>query len=615
MASGYLKITSPDGLYIETGGSLSCSIPPADSFTAQSLNATYTSAWNVLGDESLATNPARLNSMAEYYWNSVCQFRGRVRGVSRVRTGNGTSTVTITAYSPMADLSMTAAGTDAGGETFLQRQAITTLTGKRLYPGVAEPDCEAPYFAAFGADAWAYHADSLPSALLNANTAIGSTELVTQSTADQGFPPRGYVCVSGGQLCYYDGYHPASVGGLYTFYNVAWGKMGTSGGANPATEDTPLYYAKPFPIAASTPPALQGEYDVTPLWEEIASGWYTVRAEEGRFDFKGDPTAAPFSYLAIHGTFDVIDEQDASRVLVADLVADILEYTGESGPALSAADYSITIDDIPLPKEVRLTSGSSTLAVLQGITSEVQASAYNSAYKIGFQYDAATGVFEMGKIAQATTPDVYIGAAISMSEALSIEGYGTAAKVQYNRAAPSLISPSRMWHPAVGDQIKPGSEYGVPIKNVQYIYYQQVDQEMAQGWNPDSTVSNNLHTQFLMDGNDSTGWGIGCAETAGAHDIDVIYAWFTAAQIVERVRLIIDFRRALIGEHSVTVYGLTSYTPGTPPTIGDYIKLSDALSITVGAQRSGMMEQGITGWVDRAVSGRLLAVRQGQGRY
>jgi hypothetical protein len=452
-------------------------------------------------------------------------------------------------------------------------------------------------------------------ALLNADTAIGAGSLVTQSTVDQGFPPRGYLCIAAGQLCYYDGYHPDGAGGLYTFHNVQWGLMGTSGGADPVTEDTNLYYAKPFPIAATTPPVLYGEYDATPLYETIAPGWYTVRAEEGRFDFKGDPTAAPFSYLSLKGTFDVIDEQDASRVLVNDLLADLLEYSGTGGPALTAADYSITLDNIPLPKEVRLTSSTNTLAFMQALIAEIGDTPYNSAYKIGGQYDAATNTFCIAGIAQVTTPDVYIDAAISMSEALSMEGYCTAAKVQYNRAAPSLISPSRMWHPAVGEQIKPGSEYGVPIKDVQYIYYQQIDREMAQGWNSDDTVSNNLHTNYLMDGNDSTGWGIGCAEGAGASNIDVLYAWFTAAQIVERVRLVIDFRRALLGEHKVTVYGLSSFTPGSPPTIGNYIKLSDALSITVAAQRSGSTEQGVTGWVDRAVSGRLLGVRQGQGRY
>lgn len=621
MAALVLTLTSPDGVYVETGGVISLSLPPAESFNAQVLTATFTSNWNQNGDESLATNPTRLNSMATVDYNGTRAFKGRVRDISRTRNADGTSTVSITALSRLADLTGALAGTANGGTRFLERTPTATLTEKTLYPGVAEDDCEAPYFPAFGADTWAYNADSLPVAVLDVNTVVGASSLRTSSTTDQAFPPRGYLCIAAGQVVYYDGYHPnPAAGGKYTFYNLTWGLFGTSGGADPVTAGTELYFTKPFAINLQSAPILYGEYDATPLWEEIASGWYTVRASEGRFDFKGDPTAAPFSYLAIRATYDVIDEDHASRVLAGGVAADVLEYTGDGGAALSASDYSISIDDIPIA-EARATTTSSALATIQGLMADVAASPYNSAYKIVFQYFASDDTFRLFKLAQKGTPDVILAAAISIDETVSLDGYYTGITAQYNRVAPSLISPTRMWHAAIGAAICSGGP------NVSALYYQFQDREMAQGWQIDDGVAgNNAYTYYLMDGNDSTGWGIGAATTSGAEDVNLVYCYFRSVggsrtHTVERVRVVLDLRRSMLSPITVRVLGLTTYSPGTPPTASGYVKLSDHLIMTFGAQKAGTMQAGLRGAVDRRASRMLDGQRipwsppAGKGRW
>lgn len=607
----YIKITAPDGSCIQTGGCTRADLPPADPFSAAQLTVVYSGDYATHGVETLATNPARLNCMAEAYWGSTRMFKGRVRSVTR---DVATSTVTLMALDRLADLNSTRAGTDNGDATFLERMPTATISDKTLYPGPAEPDCEAPYYPAFGADCWAYFDDALPDTTLDANTALNSATLVTASTVDEGFPPRGFLSIQGGQLVYYDGYHPASVGGKYTFYNVQWEQCGTSGGANPILAGCHLGHARPFPINAAKPILLHGQYDAAPLWEDLHSGWYTVRPDAGRFDFKGDPTSAPWSYLAIRAwTYDVIDEQAVGRITVGSLVADLLEYSGTGGPGLAAGDYSITIDDIPLPyAEARLTSQQFTLPAIQALVGETVYSPYNSAYKAVFTYDAATDKYKLLPLAQAGTPDIYIGAATAVSESLSLDGYATGVSVQYNRASPSLISPTRMWHAAVGAPMR--TRTGTTASNTEAIYWQVKDAEMARGWNADTDPGNNRFTYFLMDGNDATGWGAGLPGSSSTDDTLILFAWFGGTKQVERVRAVFDLRRVVYSGITVSVIGVTSYTPGTPPTVSGFVELSDLLTLTIGTGRAGITLQGQSGVVDRAMLGRRMPALPNAGR-
>ncbi len=568
-----LEVTDPTGTYTDVLVPLALSLPPADPFIAAVLTGSFIPQDRHIAEDATGAAVV-LEALATLKINGTNHHIGHIKSITRHQTAGGGYAVDLKIPSLLADLTERYAGSGASGHRIFAestpdeaRSEITFLEGE------SEADSPNPYYPTPSADTWMYGGGTgdTPATTTYEETVVGASALVFE-TDQHSFPPRGYFSV-GGHWCYYDGLqrNPAK-GNRFTAYNVVWDLWGTSGD-DPVPADTAVNLCVPKPISTYETPVVEGQTSASPaVWEVLSPHWYTVREHDGRIDFHGDPTAAPFSYLAIRVTYRTIEPTDGSAYMLDDFVTAVLTYDGDGGADVDSGSIDVSgVDDICIPR-ARIEQTCSVLAAIQSACGDLELDQFNTADAIWFQYDPTDGKYYLSKLQQASTADVILNNVIDIVETLeSTQLYGKAI-VRYERPSPSLISPTRVWHPAVGEAVVDGGP------NVSAMHYMLNDRAMAQGWQGDTEAGNNVRSYLMMDGNDSTGCGIGVATSAGGHGwIYPYYAWFAAEDLIEHIRIVLDIRSALYSDLIIEVVGIQSYTPGTPPTATGIITLSDKL--------------------------------------
>jgi hypothetical protein len=181
---------------------------------------------------------------------------------------------------------------------------------------------------------------------------------------------------------------------------------------------------------------------------------------------------------------------------------------------------------------------------------------------------------------QNATPDFILGYASELLTNGTMSTLASAAVVTYRVSEPvPLLSPSRCWHPAIGEDPATAPNSGSQTANFDAIMYQDVERADAYGWQAAlSTASHNIYTERLFDGDPNTGWGIRCLDTM--HNladpaIYVLFAWTpgAVAKPINYARMVFDLRNWVMTNFTISLVGLDAYTPGSPPTLGNVIDL------------------------------------------
>lgn len=436
----------------------------------------------------------------------------------------------------------------------------------RYYPdhdSTETPDSTSPWIAVSSSD-------YAPQALISGSLTAAATTIPTQSTTDQGFPPRGilYTDTAGTnqELIYYDGYAPdAANGDKYTFYNCVRGVLDTTPAARGNGYQLSGRAVKP--IKQSEEIIVEG---LSGTWKPIHAGLWRINPELGTVEFNGDLTAAPYSYTDFRYSATHFDVDNASAETLEGVADDILQYaTANGGMGLTkTTDYTVDWPRIWVLDDIGNTRPMYVRDVLDRLIENYEPYIWSGS-GLGYWFNPTSGKFELDTYEQAGSADVDLS---STKHKKALQKFSSTAEyssvlVPYTPliASLSLLSADRVWHPAIGDTVG-----GQTMTGLTYMYS---DSAKGAGWQLDtvSTGSNNVWGSLLVDGNKDTGAGVYWANNnpGAAYIFDL---WFpdVASYEVGTIVFVADFRNFIPGntEARIGLVGWDSYTPGTPPTRG-----------------------------------------------
>jgi len=188
------------------------------------------------------------------------------------------------------------------------------------------------------------------------------TTIISIHAYDRGIPPSGICKIDGGDYFSYDGWDLNDVGisSAYVWKNCVREIFGSTALAT-ATINTEVFHMRPKRIHPDTTVVVRGNAGGTG-WEDIDPGNYDIDVEGGCIRFKVDPlTTAMTPALsalptAIEGYWKVYDETAAATYILGGndtygIIELLLKTTkAHGGPELTNADYSITMDRIPVTR-------------------------------------------------------------------------------------------------------------------------------------------------------------------------------------------------------------------------------------------------------------------------
>jgi|GEM_PF-2225940 len=598
-----LVITTPDGSQTRRVKPPWLRIPHAEFGEAAMLMFELDSKFDEYTDETDMANFIQDGSWAVVTRGSQKLWEGKLRGPAREEQLGEAQRVIVEGVDPLEALNHTLAG--VGTERlFLSQAEEYEGSAVPLVLGESSVDAQYPYYPAPGHtnnymdDGGSYGAAE---GTLDADIGSGDTSIRLTAITDSGFPPRGYAKI-GSEVFWYDGLHPdPGESSKYTFRNCVRGAKGTSAAGHTAAAS--IYANVALPVCTSDRILIEGQVSSGPdVWEPLGSGQFDVNQAEGRFEFKGDPEAAPYNagsgYLALRATYTMLDLSDAATPTLESVADALLKFSGDGGPAIDAGNIDIDIDRVAVDR-LKVDQTQHTLPVLRGLIARLELDAMNTGDAVVPWYDSANSNYCLHKLTQAGTPDHVLRKFELVSEQFESARLASAVLVGWQGSGPPLASPTRCWHPDRGD-----AWGGQTVSGYRYQY---VDRELGNGWNLDEASSgNNLYTHLMFDGNEnSSGWGLQFPAAINSNTV-IVYFWNPGSPTsypVDHIRCVLDLRRFIKSvETRIEIVGYTGFSTGDPPTPTGLLHLDDnlifCLSDDVGPSTGAAVKR--VGWVGGA---------------
>lgn len=371
-------------------------------------------------------------------------------------------------------------------------------------------------------------------------------------------------------------------GGFWWVEPSERGALGSTGTAHANTSDVYQRVLKTI-----------SDFDAAPLLRRnpsstlITAQEYDLKCTEGRFNFRNDPS----SYTAFFADeYYVFDQDAAGAHTLGSLVTQFLQVLkADGGPELTAGQIDTTeLDEIFVPRTV--IEDLRTAEAIDLLIDQAATLYGGDARQIIWFWSSREGKATFRSARQGSA-DHRFPHASQKRQGVDFTGVYSAVGIRHFSDEPSLLlSKDRFWHPTVGDQANhAGSPGGGTTNLINAIMHQDFERQQAYGWQADSgTVSNNIYTEKLLDGDPSTGWGIRCAGrmwTAGA-PCYLLFAWFNQPQVIDYLYAVLDARLYIDDAVLVEIVGITSYTPGDPPTWSDPVGLGASFRLINGTQKT-----------------------------
>lgn len=510
-------------------------------------------------------------------------FVGKIIKVERGQDG-GRQTIRVQCADLKASLDGTVAGADGSNLITVETEQIAlanyglTRDGipatddgfLRYFPDAdtnSAPDNTSPWVAITSTD-------YAPLADFDGNVTDSATELLTDSTVDQGFPPRGILWTSASnyttnvEFIWYDGYAPdPGNSDKYKFYNCVRGALGSTPSIKNSSYVIGLRQVKPLNLDVElTVEAYDGSN-----WQQLERGAWRPNNELGCFDFYGDLTASPYSYTDFRYSASHFDVDAAGAVTLESLTQKIMEYAkANGGPGLTVTtDFTIDWPRVWILDDVGNGRVRHTRPFIDSLIAQYEPYTWVGR-GLGYWFNPTNSKWEFKTYLQAGTADLDLSAIKPrrITEKYNTADAYSAVLVPFKPVGASLnlLSVDRSWHPAKGT-----SGHGSNAVTVTALLYQYAEAANAAGWNRDTASSSTVqYNELVLNGNPTTGAGLEFEDNPGTS----LYAfdfWFPNVDTYEvgTVSFCVDFRSFLPPgtQCGVYLYGWEEYTPhATSPT-------------------------------------------------
>jgi hypothetical protein len=528
-------------------------------------------AYTLFDDESSADNPLTVGSSVAFVRGSTTEFTGVITEIRR--NEQDAQVVDVTCADPMWYANMAVASVDGVRQfgmatpsidlTAVPMMYLTTWLGHPpedkypVYPAFYSGSLLAP--ATHSATSPWYGKDVCPHTTLLGNIAGASnTFTVTDIRAFQ-FPALIQVedeliwCCNG----YYDSDGDAQI------KITTRGVLGTTAADHAASTEAYQRLLKPISDTGKV------KLTDTPVATRITIGTdkYRIREDAACFAFIDDPSG----YTIIAADYSVYDMDltgATAAITLATFAREIIQAAASDlGAGFSSGDVVTTgLDRIYIPR-IASTNVRYCLEALNQQITECQYKYTSTARRIIHYWDAPTNKWTWKSVSQGTASALY-PYAVRKTEAVSLEALYNGALVTYQCDEPfSLIAAERMEHPTVGDatvNVAPGD-----ATHINAVMYQQLERQNGYGWQADTTTtSHDIYTQYLLDNDLSTGWGLRAdgvmayGNEAGTPWEYILVAYFTGASTLDRAWFALDARMHITGSVIYELVGLTEFTPG-----------------------------------------------------
>src|SRR3990167_4997732 len=554
MADLTISIINPQGghvvdlfpTFIECGGEI-------QEASAARFVLEYGYSW--YQDTADPTNPVQENAHLTFTRDSQTPWRGWVFSARKIQTELGKQAIEIIALDRIAKLNKCIAKID-GNPLFTVETPYVAIDNYTLKQAPVLSEIKYRFYPApADIDPWIPTASS-NSTTLDANIGIADTE-ITGTTDPSGFMPLGLIQIDS-EWIFYNGYDTTAASDKYVFKNCTRGALGTTAATHLAAAT--IFERRSQKIHPVLPIAVQGFNTITSAWEYLPDSAYTVQPYEGSFDMSYDVLGYVTSekdFNAVRASYGIFDEDSVDAVNLQDVIVSILtEPVTNGGPGLIAADYNVSGLDFIKITRVRVTKVTYVIDFIKNLLDELGLQRAEGEDAIGLWYDHQNDKINIQPITQKAAydpldPDNAANAdhkyqnMTGIDEEISLEDIYSGVEVTYQIPFnDNLAAPQRMWHPNINTET-----IGANAQQVDQFFYQNEEGPLLDGWNKDGgSSSNNVYTDRLTDGFDTTGWGLKFGPTSPGANADFLYGWFgdeTTAEVrrVENIKIILDCRR------------------------------------------------------------------------
>jgi hypothetical protein len=588
------RATSPDGTLVEFVYPES-HVGNGENNKISYMNWIFKSDYERYVSETDPINPLVINSKVELLdEDDNTLWVGWVETKTVIKSEDGELQLEVVCQDPSGKLNNTAAYYD--DYTFVKSSPALSITQEELLLVDITGDSAYWWYPNQGSNNW-LPVDATPGGDETNNTVVEAAsdiDTTLVATVDPlGLLPRGllYIHTATPEIVSYDGYDDDGSGGKFQFKNLQRAQLGTTAQNIPGGTKVSQFLS--MGIHPSEPIIVEAYNIHDSRWEALSTDYYVLQPNECAVTFSFDildlddeKNGYANKYNALRISCAVFDELNALTVDLQTVLEAILAADATlGGPGAFAVN--VNVGDIRLTR-VAIKEPLSTLDAINKLLNDTMLLTGKLTDPVGFWYDHINQEYNIQLFTQKLTPDIIYEDYEHVEEDISVEDVYSAAVINYNLGLDyNLISPTRTWHPAVGDSLGSGT--------VSHIWLMDYDKADGGGWKKDNTVSVHEHgTYRIIDGISNTGWAISSIGDPG-DNCQVLWCWFTDAVdtiMLDNLEITYDFRNKVYESFDVNIYGITSFNTSNPPASTGLVDLSASLFIGFDSQGTVLSSSG-----------------------